>query len=894
MKKLLSLVLTLWSLVGLAQTTTTKLAVIAPAPGKTGTIYTVSYERNWNLYPATTTGLNSLTTAIASGGLRLTVVSNGCEIPIGTRPPATMPTCNYSTGLPVLFANSGLTSRYTYTTDHGGTLQIRASGGSSGQVKLETVSGQTLTLSNSQNSTIPYNNYVGYGPSGDSSYPYDWTFWGVPQVPIKVSLKTGGAADVATFTPTVASNIALTGPNGTTVTPPITTTSTIARSYSNVIVGGNSITDYGQGKGYDASSPDKDYLHILTGRLRTLNTNVLVRTFKDFSGGALTDGPYWEEFHGNTDGGLSRFAAAAASKPDLLYISLGENVKSATNYGSDLINLVAALTAQNPTCTVVIRTTIWGKTDIDNIIQATAAQKGWIFVDARNITGARSGADFHPNDQAMQTIADLFWNATPKTTTITTPPTQTTTTTPTSGSVDAQGFLVYQDQGWSGNDIKRIENSEMFLEFKRSVGACVTGAGLKSNNRNVVNDEQVTPNGVTISDKGVQWQLSPYAWPAGGQPLTIGTETRGGTGDNPVQGGSANPYFQPGVVEKSAIINTPDRGVVFCAQVNGLLWDWFSVKGHMPVDIEWWFLPGKVITYKARLTVNPRPSNWSGTQRYQSLSQEMLCLYNIGAFNTHIAQINGNEISLRDGVPLGGQSNDYFTSGCWAATYQPDRSQGVLYYTPRNSIFKSWQKVAEQGEWPDPGMSYINSSVKRTYDIAGTVTVDNGYIILGSQSEAMARMAQLEPIDQSYDFDFTSLNNQWWNEDARVMRNSSGGLRWYCGDEKTDNGQTNTFGRFLSPARAWQASQFANVEFDMAVSGVNKLLLKWAKPGRFGQYEYSQEITVNGDGQRRTYQFNLSNLPNWGGSGTITYLGLQATVPGQPAAYVDMYRARKF
>lgn len=479
-------------------------------------------------------------------------------------------------------------------------------------------------------------------------------------------------------------------------------------------------------------------------------------------------------------------------------------------------------------------------------------------------------------------------------TTTTTPPTQTTTTTPpTSGSVDAQGFIVYEDQGWSGSDVKRIENSEMFLEFKKSVGACVTGAGLKSNNRNVVNDEQVRPNGgPQISDKGVQWQVSPYAWPSGNQPLTIGQDTRGGTGVNPVQGGSANPYFQPGVVEKSAIIQTADRGVVFCARGRGLLWDWFSVPGNMPYDIEWWFLPGNVITYKVRLTIEPWPSSWSGVKRYQSLSNELMCLYNIGAFNNHIVRINGSEVNLRDGVPLDGQSNDFFTSECWAATYQPDRSQGVLYYTPRNSIFKSWQKRGESGEWPDPSMSYINAGVKRTYDIAGTSTIDNGYIILGSQSQAMARLQTLEPIDQTYDFDFTSLNNQWWNEDARVMRNGNGSLRYYCGDEKTDNGQTNTFGRFLSPCRAWQASQFANVEFDMAVSGVNSFYLTWGKPGRFGQYEYKQLITVNGDGTRRTYQFNLSNLPNW--NGTITYLGLQAVEPGKPAAFVDMYRARKF
>ena len=907
----------------------TQTFVLVPATGYNGTPYQVTFTRPESDFPLGSTGVNLAKRAVLDGKLNLRVISSGtysgttytatkfyasCYIAAGTKPGLNPPNCAFTSTI----VTPPTTTTTTITIPAVNQSFAAADGSGTGSdIGLGYYGGYTDNSQYRQFSySAPvtagdYNLAIHYKTNTQTTGKGNIVVNGSTNVEFDLEGAEGGTRTTyRNISLNQGSNtIRLEGKSGTTYffdnlfltraasTSVVTTTTgtdptptTSARSYSNVIVAGNSITDYGQGKGYDASSADKDYLHILTAKLKTLNANVQVRTFKDFQGGALTDGPYFETDHGKMDNGLSRFAAAAASKPDLLFISLGENVKDATNYGKDLIDLVAAITAQSPNCVVVIRTTIWGKTDIDTIIQQTAAQKGWIFVDARNITGARSGNDFHPNDQAMATIADLFWSATPKGTVTTTPP---STTTAVAGNVDAQGFLIYQDQGWSGSDVKRIENSEMFLEFKRSVGACVTAAGLKSNNRNVTNDEQVRPNGgPQISDKGVQWQVSPYAHPSGGQPLTISGETRGGTGDNPVQGGSANPYFQPGIVEKSAIIQTADRGVVFCARGRGILWDWFSVAGHMPYDIEWWFLPGNVITYKVRLTIEPRPSTWSGLQKFQSVSQELLCLYNIGAFNNHVARINGSEVNLRDGVALGGQSNDYFTSECWAATYQPDRSQGVLYYTPRNSIFKSWQKVAESGEWPDPGMSYINASLKRTYDIAGTQTIDNGYIILGSQNTAMARMAQLEPIDQTYDFDFTSLNNQWWNEDARVMRNSNGSLRYYCGDEKTDNGQTNTFGRFLSPARAWQASQFKNVEFDMAVNGVNRILLKWAKPGRFGQYEYSKEVTVTGDGTRRTYQFQLEGMPNW--NGTITYLGLQAIVPATPSAYIDMYRARKF
>lgn len=93
MKRILSLVLSLWSFVGLAQTTV-KIAEIKPAPNKPGSTYYVQYERDWNRFPATSTGLSSLTLAIARGELRLTVSGSGCIIPAGTRPPSVPPTCS--------------------------------------------------------------------------------------------------------------------------------------------------------------------------------------------------------------------------------------------------------------------------------------------------------------------------------------------------------------------------------------------------------------------------------------------------------------------------------------------------------------------------------------------------------------------------------------------------------------------------------------------------------------------------------------------------------------------------------------------------------------------------------------------------------------------------------
>ena len=107
-KRLTFLLLLCTTLAGLAQNTTTKTVVIAPAPGKTGVSYTVQLVRNWTDYPATTTGLTSWTAAISKGTFSLTVVGSGCLIPAGTIPPLTAPICTSAT--------SGTTTGSTSTT----------------------------------------------------------------------------------------------------------------------------------------------------------------------------------------------------------------------------------------------------------------------------------------------------------------------------------------------------------------------------------------------------------------------------------------------------------------------------------------------------------------------------------------------------------------------------------------------------------------------------------------------------------------------------------------------------------------------------------------------------------------------------------------------------------
>ena len=224
MKKLLILFLALSSVLATAQTVTRRV-IITPQAGYSGSTYSVLSPRDLTRFPLTPSGNKNFTNAVASGVYSLTVEGSGCIIASGTRPPLNAPAC--SANLPIVANNTGIGSRYTYSTTNNGTLQVRGAGSGTYQLKIETVSGAPLTLSNAQNSSLPYNTFLGAGSSGDPQYPMDWTLWGVPQVPIKLTFTKNGLNDPVTFTAVPTSNMALTTPPvaATTAAPPVGTVS---------------------------------------------------------------------------------------------------------------------------------------------------------------------------------------------------------------------------------------------------------------------------------------------------------------------------------------------------------------------------------------------------------------------------------------------------------------------------------------------------------------------------------------------------------------------------------------------------------------------------------------------------------------------------------------------
>ncbi|GAB3699915.1 hypothetical protein GCM10027592_26410 [Spirosoma flavus] len=444
-----------------------------------------------------------------------------------------------------------------------------------------------------------------------------------------------------------------------------------------------------------------------------------------------------------------------------------------------------------------------------------------------------------------------------------------TTTTPggggSSGNVDTDGFLLYDDQGWIGADEKQIENTQVIIKFKKSVGGCPTWAALKTNNRNVICDQQVNNQ---FSDKGVQWQVSLYANPK--RVFTINGVTKVGTGANPVPGGSDAPWYTPGIVIKSAVLNDYARGQVFCVKQRGLFWNWQNEPGNIVVDLEWW-LVGRRIHYIARAVVEARASYITEQRSWVGQEQEKQSLYNIGDFNQHRTKINGSEYDMRTGLGASAPgvenfSDTFLTDACWAGTYNGDFSQGVTYFTPQNSAFKSWQKFGEGGEWNSGVSAYLVACPENNYDDIGTKTIDIGYMILGSKSDALTEIATLGGADQSFDFVFGgAVDPQWFSKDA-AMKKIGNDIVFEVGTPNHDNAAYNT-SRVNSPHRAWQASGISQIQFTIAVQGNGgnqDLKFIWGKPGKKSQNEYFKYFTVQADGVERTYTVNTADA-NWNG-----------------------------
>lgn len=187
--------------------------------------------------------------------------------------------------------------------------------------------------------------------------------------------------------------------------------------YERVVVVGNSISQHGPlpaskwfgDWGMAASSSEKDYLHLLSSKLRALNPDVKVL----LSNAVNFERSYWTY---NYDS-LKTFVDF---KPDLVIMRIGENVDP--QVGSEFENRYNAYVktlVKDRKVRVICTTTVWNSRYlVGNSIKKVAHENNYTLVDLQSLAIDSSnfayklftdlGVGSHPSDKGMQTIADMI------------------------------------------------------------------------------------------------------------------------------------------------------------------------------------------------------------------------------------------------------------------------------------------------------------------------------------------------------------------------------------------------------------------------------------------------------------------------------------------------------
>ena len=185
---------------------------------------------------------------------------------------------------------------------------------------------------------------------------------------------------------------------------------------------GNSITSHGPKADIDwhgnwgmaATSPDKDYVHLVTKALASkqgATPTIMVKNVADF-----------ERNHVGYDI-AGKFADATAFKADLIILCIGENVpalktpEAQAKYQERVTELLKTLKS-SPKATVIVRSSFWANAAKDSAMRQACEAVGGTFVDISALAKdernyARSerpykhaGVANHPGDRGMAAIAE--------------------------------------------------------------------------------------------------------------------------------------------------------------------------------------------------------------------------------------------------------------------------------------------------------------------------------------------------------------------------------------------------------------------------------------------------------------------------------------------------------
>lgn len=187
--------------------------------------------------------------------------------------------------------------------------------------------------------------------------------------------------------------------------------------YQRVIVVGNSITGHGPAPelgwhgdwGMAASAAGKDYLHIITKKLKALNPQVEIKVIFDVD----FEQNYWKY-------DFAKLKIYADFKPDLVIMRIAENteMKYLYNYEGSYDSYITNLTSK-ANAKVICTTSFWKYFgEAGNLIKKVANNRGYIIADLEPLWADKSntayqlfsneGVGSHPSDKGMQAIADCI------------------------------------------------------------------------------------------------------------------------------------------------------------------------------------------------------------------------------------------------------------------------------------------------------------------------------------------------------------------------------------------------------------------------------------------------------------------------------------------------------
>lgn len=187
-----------------------------------------------------------------------------------------------------------------------------------------------------------------------------------------------------------------------------------------VLIMGNSLTIHNsypslgwyQNCGMAASSQEKDYVHLLTSKIQSVNPKAIVKYGRigDFE---LNFWKYDTTF----------FTENIRFKPDLIIIQIGENIDDDKALTLGLRNHIVGLVnriKKNDHVTVCLTNSFWPNKNISNEIKTACQMGNYLMVNVAELYADRSntGDGFfsnqsvanHPGDKGMKNIADRIWN----------------------------------------------------------------------------------------------------------------------------------------------------------------------------------------------------------------------------------------------------------------------------------------------------------------------------------------------------------------------------------------------------------------------------------------------------------------------------------------------------